>query len=138
MRPTRRRRPLPAVRVDGEHLAVGDHRPGDDSRATAAPSSDIDTPGEREVLRGFEMLHRMSGAAAGLRPVRITHRRRQRDVELGEPGIGVQLILDQQYRLALAGQRRRRGLAEPGTLAAAGQEARQRTGEDRCDARLSS
>src|SRR5271169_6566561 len=51
------------------------------------------------------MLHGMIRIPTGLRPVRIDHRLRQSDRDLGEIRVWLELVIEAQYRDPLARQR---------------------------------
>ncbi len=73
------------------------------------------------------MTHGVVGIAAGLRPRRIRHRRRQFDPQVGQPGIGFELAFQAQDRDPLTRQGRRLAVAEPASSAAAGKRHGQQT-----------
>ena len=104
----------PVLGVDREHDAGGRDRGRQEARAPSGPSADVGGPGRTQRVGGLQVVHGMGGDAARLRPLGVAPRPRQRDRGGGDLGIGPDVLVEQQDRLARTRQRRVLALAEPG------------------------
>jgi hypothetical protein len=111
-----------ALGVHREHETLGDHRLRQKLAGAGGAAADVGAPGELEIVLGREMMHRVTGDPARLRPVGIDHRRRQADRQIRQARVGRELALEQHHRNPLARERRLVLAAEPGIARAGGEQ----------------
>ena len=95
-----------ALRILGEHLALGDDRRRRQDARRAAARPDVGRPDDLRRGPDRQVVHGIVREAAGLRPGLVHRRRRQHDLHVGDIAVGFEVLAIAQHGNPLARQRR--------------------------------